>query len=80
MCIFRLRIGKKTLMNISELVSQSLTYVITWSESSKAPAYYCAWRIDPCLVIISSPDIQYKLYVQIGKKLGAIKRNLVIPY
>jgi len=70
-------------MNISELVSQSLTYVITWSESAKAPAYYCAWRIDPCLVIISSPDIQYKLYVQIGKKVRCYQAEpgdtLLIP-
>lgn len=40
-------------MNIFNLVSRSLIYVMTWSESYKAPAYYCAGRIDPCLVMIA---------------------------
>ncbi len=49
---------------LQSLVSAALDYRITWCEQHRAEPYRCNWRIDPCLVIIYTPDNPYRLFVQ----------------
>lgn len=49
---------------LQSLVSAALDYRITWCEHHRAEPYRCDWRVDPCLVIIYTPDNPYRLFVQ----------------
>jgi AraC-like DNA-binding protein len=49
---------------LQTLISAAIDYRITWCEQHRAEPYHCDWRIDPCLVIISTLDAPYRLFVQ----------------
>ncbi len=49
---------------LQSLIGNSLEYNLTWSVYGRHEPYKCDWRIDPCLVVIYSPEAPCELVVR----------------
>lgn len=49
---------------LPSLVGNSLKYELTWSVYGPHEPYRCGWQIDPCLVVVYSPEASCDLVVQ----------------
>jgi AraC-like DNA-binding protein len=49
---------------LQSLIGNSLEYNLTWSVYGRHEPYKCDWRIDPCLVVIYSPEVPCEFIVQ----------------
>jgi AraC-like DNA-binding protein len=52
------------MQTLQSLIGNSLDYELSWSVYGRHEPYKCDWRIDPCLVIVYSPDAPCKFTVR----------------
>jgi AraC-like DNA-binding protein len=52
------------MQTLQSLNGNSLDYELSWSVYGRHEPYKCDWRIDPCLVIVYSPDAPCKFTVR----------------
>jgi AraC-like DNA-binding protein len=49
---------------LQNLIGNALEYSLTWSVYGRHEPYKCDWRIDPCLIVVYSPEARCELIVQ----------------
>jgi len=49
---------------LQSLIGNSLDYELTWAVYGRHEPYKCDWRIDPCLVVVYSPEVSCELTVR----------------
>lgn len=52
------------MQTLQSLIGNSLDYELTWSVYGRHEPYKCDWRIDPCLVVVYSPEASCEFTVQ----------------
>jgi AraC-like DNA-binding protein len=66
-----------------DIAIDSINYDISWCEDTLSDSWVCDWRVDPCLVILYTPDVPYHLWVDLPAGITEyVARNgeaLLIP-
>jgi AraC-like DNA-binding protein len=69
--------------DLHPIISSALDYRLTWCEHHHAEPYHCDWRVDPCLVVIYTPDVPYRLSLKEAGEVRVIEASngeaLLVP-